>query len=142
MPVILIIAITWIFVVGLMALTEPSVVGGMMTFLGYCVLPLSILYYLAGSKHRRARAQRTNSPSDNSYTPAYFASDAGNASSTGQTDDAERRTGSGGSDECKAAGDTGSPSDSSADSGSDCGSSSGSDSGSGSSSDSSSSSSD
>ena len=50
-----VVAITWIYVVGLMSLTEHSVVAGVMTFLGYCVLPLSILYYLAGSKRRRAR---------------------------------------------------------------------------------------
>jgi hypothetical protein len=50
-----IVAIAWIYVVGLMAITEASVVGGAMTFLGYCVLPLSILYYLTGSKRRRAR---------------------------------------------------------------------------------------
>lgn len=53
-----IVAIAWIYVVGLMALTEPSVVAGIMTFLGYCVLPLSILYYLTGSKRRRARRER------------------------------------------------------------------------------------
>jgi hypothetical protein len=50
-----IVAVAWIYVVGLMALTEPNVVAGVMTFLGYCVLPLSILYYLSGSKRRRAR---------------------------------------------------------------------------------------
>jgi hypothetical protein len=53
-----IVAIAWIYVVGLMALTEPSLVAGIMTFLGYCVLPLSILYYLTGSKRRRARKAR------------------------------------------------------------------------------------
>lgn len=51
-----IVAITWIYVVGLMSLTEPSIVAGVMTFLGYCVLPLSILYYLAGSGRRRRKA--------------------------------------------------------------------------------------
>ena len=50
-----IVAVAWIYVVGLMALTEPSVVAGIMTFLGYCVLPLSILYYISGSKRRRLR---------------------------------------------------------------------------------------
>jgi hypothetical protein len=50
-----IIAVAWIYVVGLMALTEPNIVAGIMTFLAYCVLPLSILYYLAGSKRRRLR---------------------------------------------------------------------------------------
>ncbi|WP_426176263.1 hypothetical protein [Massilia sp. TWR1-2-2] len=50
-----IVAVAWIYVVGLMALTETSVVAGIMTFLFYCVLPLSILYYLSGSKARRLR---------------------------------------------------------------------------------------
>jgi hypothetical protein len=50
-----IVAVAWIYVVGLMALTETSVVAGIMTFLFYCVLPLSILYYLSGSKGRRLR---------------------------------------------------------------------------------------
>lgn len=53
-----IVAIAWIFVVGLMGITEAyetKVVAGMLTFLFYCVVPLSILYYLTGSKRRRAR---------------------------------------------------------------------------------------
>jgi hypothetical protein len=52
-----IVAIAWVYVVGLMALTEPNIVAGTMTFLAYCVLPLSILYYLSGSKRRRLRNQ-------------------------------------------------------------------------------------
>lgn len=52
----LIVAIGWIYVVGLMALTESSVLAGIMTFFGYCVLPLSLLYYLTGSGRRRRRA--------------------------------------------------------------------------------------
>jgi hypothetical protein len=58
-----IVAIAWIYVVGLMAITEASVVGGVMTFLGYCVLPLSILYYLTGSKRRRAQKARSDAES-------------------------------------------------------------------------------
>jgi hypothetical protein len=53
-----IVAIAWIYVVGLMALAEAdktSVVAGLMTFLFYCVVPLSILYYLTGSKRRKAK---------------------------------------------------------------------------------------
>jgi hypothetical protein len=50
-----IVAIAWIYVVGLMALTEPSIVGGIMTFLFYCILPLSLVYYIAGRKKRRNR---------------------------------------------------------------------------------------
>ncbi len=48
-----IIALAWFYVVGLMALTEPSLVAGLMTFLVYCALPSSILFYIAGSKRRR-----------------------------------------------------------------------------------------
>ena len=51
----LIVAIAWIYVVGLMALTEPSVVAGIVTFLFYCVLPLGTLMYIAGSGGRKAR---------------------------------------------------------------------------------------
>jgi hypothetical protein len=50
-----IIALAWIYVVVLMAATETSVVAGIMTFFGYCVLPLSIVFYITGSKRRRAR---------------------------------------------------------------------------------------
>ena len=53
----LIIAVAWIYVVGLMALTEPSIVAGIVTFLCYCVLPLSTVWYIAGSGRRRARRQ-------------------------------------------------------------------------------------
>lgn len=50
-----IVAIAWIYVVVLMAATEPTVVGGIMTFVFYCAVPLSILFYLTGAKRRRQR---------------------------------------------------------------------------------------
>ena len=53
----LIVAIAWIYVVGLMALTEPSIVAGIVTFLFYCVLPLGIVWYIAGTGKRKARRQ-------------------------------------------------------------------------------------
>jgi hypothetical protein len=53
-----IVAVAWVYVVGLMALTEPSIVAGIITFLFYCVLPLSILFYITGGKARRARRAR------------------------------------------------------------------------------------
>lgn len=49
------VAIAWIYVVGLMSVTETSVVGGVMTFIFYCVVPLGILFYLTGGRRRRAR---------------------------------------------------------------------------------------
>jgi hypothetical protein len=52
-----IVAIGWLYVVVLMAATEPSVVGGMMTFFGYGVLPLSLVLYLGGVRLRRRGGQ-------------------------------------------------------------------------------------
>lgn len=52
-----IVAIAWIYVVGLMAVTETGIVAGGMTFVGYCVIPLSILFYLSGGARRRARRE-------------------------------------------------------------------------------------
>jgi hypothetical protein len=51
----LLIAVAWIYVVALMAFTEPTVVAGIMTFLMYCVLPLGILIYITGGGRRRRR---------------------------------------------------------------------------------------
>lgn len=53
-----IVALAWVYVVGLMALTEPTVVAGIMTLLCYCLLPLGILFYITGSKRRQARKNR------------------------------------------------------------------------------------
>jgi len=52
-----IVAVAWIYVVVLMAATEPTIVHGLMTFLFYCAVPLSILFYITGSKRRRARRE-------------------------------------------------------------------------------------
>jgi len=53
----LIVAVAWIYVVGLMSVLQPSIVIGIMTFLFYCVVPLSILYYLTGSRRRKHRKE-------------------------------------------------------------------------------------
>ena len=52
-----IVAIGWSYVVILMAATETSVTAGIMTFLLYCMIPLSILFYLTGGKRRKARRE-------------------------------------------------------------------------------------
>lgn len=51
----LIIAIAWIYVVAMMAITEGSIVAGILTFVLYCVIPLSLVLYLQRSKMRQAR---------------------------------------------------------------------------------------
>lgn len=59
-----IVAIAWIYVVLMMSITEDSVVAGVMTFLLYGVLPLTIILYVLGSPQRKrareaaARLQR------------------------------------------------------------------------------------
>lgn len=50
-----IVVIAWIYVVFMMSITETSVVAGVMTFLLYGLLPVSILVYLTGSGRRRRR---------------------------------------------------------------------------------------
>ena len=53
-----IVAIGWMYVVTLMAATESTVVGGIITFFGYGVLPISLVFYLTGSRRRRRRTQQ------------------------------------------------------------------------------------
>jgi hypothetical protein len=67
----LIVDVAWIYVVVLMAFTEPTVVAGLMTFLLYCVLPLGILFYLTGSgRRKRARAAREDAARQANAAPA------------------------------------------------------------------------
>lgn len=54
---LLIVAIAWIYVVLMMSITEHTVVAGIMTFLLYCVLPLTIILYLMATPQRRRRRQ-------------------------------------------------------------------------------------
>jgi hypothetical protein len=69
-----IVAIAWIYVVFMMAITEHSAIAGIMTFLLYGVLPLTIILYLMGTpKRKRARAarekmQQAQNPSSESDT--------------------------------------------------------------------------
>jgi len=53
-----IVAIAWIYVVLMMAITEHSVVAAIMTFLLYGVLPLTIILYLMGTMRRRRQRAR------------------------------------------------------------------------------------
>jgi len=53
-----IVAIGWMYVVTLMAATESTVVGGIMTFFGYGVLQILLVFYLTGSRRRRERTRQ------------------------------------------------------------------------------------
>lgn len=54
-----IVAIAWIYVVLMMSITEQSIIAGIMTFLMYGVLPLTIILYLMRTPHRRRQRQAT-----------------------------------------------------------------------------------
>ena len=53
-----IIAIGWLWVAFMMAITEPSVVSALLTFLFYGLLPCSLLMYLLGTPGRRRRQKK------------------------------------------------------------------------------------
>lgn len=50
-----IVALAWIYVVLMMSITETSVVAGVMTFLMYGVIPVTIILYVMGTTQRRRR---------------------------------------------------------------------------------------
>jgi hypothetical protein len=65
-----IIAIGWLYVTVLVALNEPSVVAGIISFLFYGLLPCGLLLWLGGSRMRRQRRRHrellaNQRPSDN-----------------------------------------------------------------------------
>lgn len=57
---VIIIAITWLYVILMMAITERSVVGGVMTFFFYGLVPCFLLLWLTGAAAglRARRRQR------------------------------------------------------------------------------------
>lgn len=71
-----IVVIAWLYVVLMMSITEHSVIAGIMTFLLYGALPLSIILYVTGSPQRRRRkreaemARLADRPSDTAPAPA------------------------------------------------------------------------
>jgi hypothetical protein len=53
-----IVAIAWLYVVIIMAATEPSLVGAAMTFVFYGLFPLGVFLWLVGTPQRRRLARR------------------------------------------------------------------------------------
>jgi len=48
-----IVAIAWLYVALMVALTEPSVIGGVLAFLFYGLLPCGLFLWLVGTPQRR-----------------------------------------------------------------------------------------
>lgn len=53
-----IIAIAWLYVVLMMAVTESSVIAGLMTFLWYGIAPMALFFWLFGVPARRRSAAK------------------------------------------------------------------------------------
>ena len=53
-----IVAIAWLYVTLMMAITEPSIVAGILTFLFYGLLPCALLLWLLGTPQRHRRRSR------------------------------------------------------------------------------------
>ena len=59
-----IVAIAWLYVTLLMAATEKSIVGGLMTFVFYGLLPLALFLWLFGTPQRRRNKARSMAEKD------------------------------------------------------------------------------
>jgi hypothetical protein len=59
-PTVYIVAIAWLYVVLLMALTEPSIIAGIASFVLYGLLPLALLLWLVGTPQRRRNRSRVD----------------------------------------------------------------------------------
>jgi small-conductance mechanosensitive channel len=56
-----IVAIAWLYVTLMMAITEKTITAGVMTFVFYGLLPCAVLLWLGGSaRRRRAISQRAD----------------------------------------------------------------------------------
>lgn len=69
-----IVAIAWLYVVGLVAIVEAlaphgSLVGAGLTFVGWGVLPLSIVLYILGTPSRRWARRRAGAAASDSAGP-------------------------------------------------------------------------
>ncbi len=60
-----IIALAWIYVVSMMAITETSVMAGIITFACYCGIPLGIIWYLVNFKKIHHATNNTTAQQDN-----------------------------------------------------------------------------
>lgn len=53
-----VVAIAWLYVIIIMAATEPSITGAVMTFIWYGVFPLALFLWLVGTPQRRRSVRK------------------------------------------------------------------------------------
>ena len=68
-PPVYIVAIAWLYVVILMSVTETNVTAGILTFVFYGLLPLSVLLWLIGTPARRRRLLDKTKPPHHNLDP-------------------------------------------------------------------------
>lgn len=83
------VAIAWLYVVLMMAITETSIAAGIATFLFYGLFPLALFLWLFGTPHRKrmkaqraAQQQRMLAAADAADTQALAQTDAHKTSDT------------------------------------------------------------
>ena len=63
-----IVAIAWLYVTSMMAITEKNITAGVLTFVFYGLAPTALLLWLGGTRRRRRTAKQkaatSNKPSD------------------------------------------------------------------------------
>jgi biotin transporter BioY len=64
-----IIAIGWLYVTFMMAITEKTAVAGVMTFVFYGFLPVLVIVYLGGAGVRRKRRQKAQAATAEQTVP-------------------------------------------------------------------------
>lgn len=77
-----IVAIAWIYVVLMMSIAEHSLIAGIMTFVLYGVLPLTVILYVMGTPQRRRKREAEEKARRDSAisTPPVNTSDSDSAS--------------------------------------------------------------
>lgn len=68
-----IVAIGWLYVALMMAITETSIVAGVATFLLYGLAPVSIVMYIMGTPGRRRRRKAREAQEASEAAPAQAA---------------------------------------------------------------------
>ena len=66
-----VVAIAWLYVIIIMAATEPSITGAVMTFIWYGLLPLALFLWLVGTPQRRRSVRKRaadQNPDDHNRT--------------------------------------------------------------------------
>ena len=53
-----VVAIAWLYVIIIMAATEPSITGAVMTFVWYGLFPLALFLWLVGTPQRRRSVRK------------------------------------------------------------------------------------